>query len=256
MPKRLPVLISIPHGGTEVPAEIHDRVTISTRDQFEDSDAFTQEIYGLENEVLAQVQSQKARVYVDMNRAEEDRPPNNPDGIVKTQTCHGKTIYLPGKELDDSWTQRILDTYYFPYHQSIAAALTEHTDLQLALDCHSMEKVAPVISPDQGEPRPLICLGNNHGKSCPPKMADRLAECFREGFGLEEKDVVLNKPFAGGYITRAYGEGPLPWMQVEMNRSLYLSKPWFDAESLTVQPQRLKALNRCFRKTLTLFFQS
>ena len=205
---------------------------------------------------MVQVQSQVARVFVDMNRAEDDRPPRNPDGVVKTQTCHGKIIYLPGKELDNSWTRKILDTYYFPYHQSIAAALTEHTGLQLALDCHSMEKVAPVISPDPGQPRPLICLGTNHGKSCSQEMAEKLAVCFREGFGLEEKDVVLNKPFAGGYITRNYGEGPLPWMQVEMNRNLYLSEPWFDAESLTVQPQRLKDLNQLFRNTLTLFFQS
>ena len=253
--KKLPVLISIPHGGTEIPGEIRGRVTISARDQFEDSDALTQEIYSLGNEVLVQVQSQVARVYVDMNRAENDRPPRNPDGIVKTQTCHGKIIYLPGQELDDSWTQRILDTYYFPYHQSIANALAENADLQLALDCHSMERVAPVISPDPGQPRPLICLGNNWGRSCAPEITEKLAECFREGFGLEKTDVVLNKPFSGGYITRTYGEGILPWVQVEMNRSLYLSEPWFDAESLTVQPQRLQKLNQCFRKTLSLFFE-
>ncbi|MDH3256908.1 MAG: N-formylglutamate amidohydrolase [Nitrospinota bacterium] len=254
--KKHPILISIPHGGTAVPADIRDRVTISAKDQFEDSDAFTQEIYGLGDAVRVQVQTQVARVFVDMNRAADDQPPQNPDGVVKTQTCHGKIIYLPGKELDDAWTRRILETYYLPYHQSISAALAEHADLQLALDCHSMENVAPVISPDPGQPRPLICLGTNHGKSCPPAMADRLAACFREAFGLEGKDVVMNKPFAGGYITRTYGEGSLPWVQVEMNRSLYLSKPWFDAESLTVQPQRLKELNDCFGKTLSLFFES
>lgn len=253
---RFPVLLSIPHGGTEVPDEIRDRVNLSAKDQFEDSDAYTREIYGLENEVLAQVQLPVARVVIDMNREDNDRPPQNPDGVVKTQTCHGKTIYTPGQELDDGWTRWLLDTYYFPYHQSLAAAQAQHTGLQLALDCHSMEKVAPVISPDPGQPRPLICLGTNHGKSCPPEMADRLAECFREGFGLEEKDVVMNKPFAGGYITRTYGEGSLPWMQVEMNRSLYLSSPWFDAATFTVQPERLKELNQCFRKTLTLFFKS
>lgn len=253
--KKKPILISIPHGGTRVPAEIRDRVTISARDQFEDSDAFTQEIYGIDEEALVQVESQVARVFVDMNRAEDDRPPQNPDGVVKTQTCHGKTIYFPGKELDDGSIRRILDTYYHPYHQSVVTALAEHTSLQLALDCHSMEKVAPVLSPDPGQPRPVICLGTNHGKSCPPEMADRLAECFREAFGLEDKDVVMNIPFAGGYITRTYGEGPLPWVQVEMNRSLYLSEPWFDAESLTVKPQRLKELNQCFRNTLSLFFK-
>ena len=73
---------------------------------------------------------------------------------------------------------------------------------------------------------------------------------------MEEKDVVMNKPFAGGYITRTYGEGALPWVQVEMNRSLYLSEPWFDVETLTIQPERLQYLNQRFRKTLTLFFQS
>ena len=253
---RFPILLSIPHGGTKVPREIRDRVTLSVKDQFEDSDAYTQEIYGLGSEVLVQVQSQVARAFVDMNRAENDRPPQNPDGVVKTQTCHGKIVYLPGQELEDSWTQRILDTYYVPYHKSIATVLAEHTDLQLALDCHTMEAVAPVIAPDTGQPRPLICLGTNHGKSCPPEMADQLASCFREGFGLQEQDVVLNKPFAGGYITRTYGEGPLPWVQVEMNRSLYLSEPWFDAESLTIQPERLQYLKQCFRKTLSLFFES
>ena len=252
--QRFPVLISIPHGGTEVPKEICDRVTISPKDQFEDSDACTQEIYGLEQEVMVQVQSKIARVYVDMNRAQDDRPPKNPDGVVKTQTCHGKTVYRPGQELDDSQTQQILDTYYFPYHYAITTALIKRDDLQLALDCHTMEAVAPVISPDPGQPRPLICLGNNHGKSCSLGMVNRLAACFREGFGLEEKDVVLNQPFAGGYITRTYGEWPLPWVQVEMNRGLYLSQPWFDAESLTVQPERLQYLNQCFRKTLSLFF--
>ena len=251
---RFPVLLSIPHGGTGVPEEIRDRVAISAKDQFEDSDAFTQEIYGFGNEVLAQVQSQVARVFVDMNRAEDDRPPQNPDGVVKTQTCHEKTIYLPSKELDDTWTQGLLDTYYFPYHQSITHTLAEHTGLQLALDCHTMEAVAPSIAPDPGQCRPLICLGNNHGKSCPQKITDRLAACFREGFGLEEKDVVLNRPFAGGYITRTYGEGPLPWVQVEMNRILYLSEPWFDANTLTVEPQRLQELNQRFRNTLLLFF--
>ena len=252
--KTFPLLLSIPHGGTEVPPEIRDRVMISAKDQFEDSDAFTQEIYGLESEVMVQVQSRMARVFVDMNRAEDDRPPKNPDGVVKTQTCHGKTVYRPEKELDDIWTRQILDTYYHPYHQSIADALADCSGLQLALDCHSMEKVAPVISPDPGQPRPLICLGNNHGKSATQAMTKRLADCFCEAFDLEKKDVVINKPFAGGYITRTYGEGALPWIQIEMNRSLYLSKPWFDVESFTVQPQRLQELHQYFRKTLSLFF--
>ena len=201
--KKFPVLLSIPHGGTEVPSEIRDRVVISPKNQFEDSDALTQEIYGLGDAVLVQVQSQIARVYVDMNRAEDDRPPQNPDGVVKTQTCHGKDYLSPwtgtGRPIDPSNSRHLLFSLPSIYRP---LRLAEQAGLQLALDCHSMEKVAPVISPDPGQPRPLICLGNNHGKKLPAgdgrtELADMF---FAKDFGLEKKDVVLNKPFAGGYI--------------------------------------------------------
>ena len=248
-----PALLSIPHGGAEVPREIRDRVTLSVKDQFEDSDSYTQEIYGFGSEVLVQVQSQVARAFVDMNRAEDDRPPKNLDGIVKTQTCHSKTVYLSGQELDDSWTRYLLLSVSSIHCHRTGRAHRSSTRAGLP---HTMEAMAPAIAPDTGQSRPLICLGTNHGKSCPPEMADRLAACFREGFGLGEMDVVMNKPFSGGYITRTYGKGILPWVQVEMNRSLYLSEPWFDADTLIIQPQRLLDLNQRFRKTRTLFFQS
>ena len=86
---KLPVLISIPHGGSQIPHQISDRVCITLKDQFEDGDALTQDIYGIKNKVLAFVEGNIARAFVDLNRDINDRPPKNPDGVVKSMTCLG-----------------------------------------------------------------------------------------------------------------------------------------------------------------------
>ncbi len=251
---KFPVLISIPHGGTKIPEEILDRVCISKKDLFEDGDAFTREIYGIKDEVLALIETDIARAFIDLNRETSDRPPNNPDGIVKTKTCHDQPIYFPGLFLDESIIEALIQKYYEPYHKNIRDLLNIYTEIQLALDCHTMEPVGPSISPDEGKERPLICLGNNYGNSCPNEWVEKLAECFQESFHLKEGEVKINEPFAGGYITRNYGNDPIPWIQIEMNRNLYLSDHWFDKNKLLVNPKRLEQLKTAFKDGLNLFW--
>lgn len=251
---KFPVLISIPHGGTKIPEEILDRVCISKKDLFEDGDAFTREIYGIKNEVLALIETDIARAFIDLNRETSDRPPKNPDGVVKSQTCHNQPIYSPELLLSESTIESLIQKYYDPYHKKIRELLNAQPGIQLALDCHTMEPVGPSISPDEGKERPLICLGNNYGKSCPNEWVQKLAECFQESFNLKEEEVKINEPFAGGYITRIYGNAPIPWIQIEMNRRLYLSDPWFDNRNLTVNPSRLEQLREDFKTGLDLFW--
>ena len=252
---KLPVLISVPHGGTETPSEISSRVCITPKDQFEDGDALTQDIYGVKNEVLAYVEGNIARAFVDLNRDKNDRPPKNPDGVVKSMTCLGKPIYHPGLELDEDLTEVLLQKYYQPYHDSIRRTLDSNKEIKLMLDCHTMEAVGPKISPDPGNIRPKFCLGSNHGKSCPEEMVKRMADCIRKAFELSKEDVVIDNPFAGGHITRTYGNKPIPCIQIEMSRELYLSKPWFDREHLSVASTRLVQLRKNFINALELFLK-
>lgn len=248
-----PFLISIPHGGTKTPEELSGRVCISRKDLFEDGDAFSREIYGVEGEVLALVATDIARAFIDQNRETTDRPPKNPDGIVKTRTCHNQPIYsrFPERPLIET----LIRKYYAPYHATLRQTLDREAGLRLALDCHTMESVGPEISPDQGRDRPVFCLGNNWGKSCPDTWVKQLAASFRESFQLQDEDIRINDPFAGGYITRKYGNAPVPWVQIEMNRKLYLSGPDFDRERLTVHPRRLRELRTAFSNTLKRFAQ-
>ena len=254
--KTIPVFISIPHGGTAVPGELKDRVCIGREDLFDDMDPFTREIYDIGDRATAVISANIARAFVDLNRAEDDLPPQNPDGVIKSMTCFKKQIYIKGKEPDDRLRRELIRRHYLPYHRELREITGRDRKIRLALDCHSMAAAAPPIAPDSAREikRPRICLGNVHGKSCEMETVEKLAHCFCEAFSLNQDEVSINQPFAGAYITRTYGNKPVPWVQVEMNRSLYLSAPWFDPAKLHVADLRLKELNTLFRRALELFF--
>ena len=221
---------------------------ITDQDQFDDSDAFVIEIYDLGDKVQRVISSEIARAYVDLNRSLQDLPPKNPDGLIKSSTCYQKPIYHKGKEPDDSLKEKLIQLYYLPYHRLIQQSLHE-LDLQLCLDCHSMASTAPNISPDgNNKKRPLFCLSNQDGKTSSNEMIELLADCISESFCIDRKKISLNDPFHGGYITKTYGNNPIPWIQIEMNRKMYLEKPWFDKETMTIEKSRLQELNKMFSK--------
>ena len=253
---KLPFLVSIPHGGTQMPSEVEGMSCIGRADVLEDGDAFTREIYDVAEGVRFVLKADVARAFVDLNRAENDLPPANPDGVVKSKTCYNKPIYLPGREPDGPIVEKLLARYHRPYHRAIQQTLAEAgTDIILALDCHSMAAVGPDVAPDPGQRRPAFCLGNRHGETCPNEMAETLAGCLREVFGLGPSEVTLNRPFAGGYVTRTHGAGSVPWIQVEMSRDLYLRAPYFDEDRWDIDGRRLRELKASFLATLRLLFE-
>jgi len=245
----LPILISIPHGADGTPEEVRDRVCISPRDLFDDSDAFTADIYDVSGDAAHVVQAEIARAFVDLNRAPDDRPPDNPDGVVKSATCFGRPIYVQGLEPDEALTTRLIDRYHAPWHHRLEEAAGDPT-IKLALDCHSMLAVAPPIASEPGRLRPLFCLSNRDGATASTRTLEAIAAAFSASFEVPLEEIGLNDPFRGGYITRRHGSGRLPWIQVEMNRSLYLADPWFDPESRQVDPNRIIELRTRFLEAL------
>ena len=250
----LPVLLSIPHGGVRQPEELRGSVRITDRDLFDDSDPFVIQIYDLGGKVRHVVKTDVARAFVDMNRSLQDMPPHKPDGLVKSATCYGMPIYNSGSEPDESARSLLIKRYYMPYHRDIQRSIRE-MDVQLCLDCHSMASLAPVVSPDGARhKRPAFCISNWDGRTSSGEMIGILADCVSESFSIDRKDIHVNDPFHGGYITRTYGNNPVPWIQIEMNRNMYVAPPWFDEDSLSVDAARLRELNGWFKDSLDLFF--
>jgi formiminoglutamase len=239
----LPIVVSIPHGGTQTPPEVAGRVCAGEAEIFEDGDAFTPEIYDIADHVAHLQAARMARAFVDLNRAEDDRPPANSDGVVKSATCFGRPIYR--EPLGPELTETLLAAYHRPYHAALERAAWR-PGMELGLDCHSMAATPPPVARDRDSPRPLFCLGNAFGASCDDGLLERLADRIAEAFEIGRDQVALNRPFSGGYVTRRHGRRPLPWIQVEMSRTLYLAEPWFDPAARRVEVARLGELRDCF----------
>ncbi len=227
---RYPFLISVPHGGIEVPPEVSGRLALGSGELSWYCDPGTRTLFDFGTTVEVFIDTPVSRMVVDLNRPPLPLPPHDPDGIIKVRTIDGRSVYLPGQFPDIALIHQLLMKWYFPFHQQVDDLIDRH-GVAIAFDCHSMLPVGSREQKDAGSPRPLICLGNNgdsRGRprknsiaTCPVSWVTSLADAFREEFSLD-REVAINNPFSGGFISNAhYWRKGVPWVQVEINRSLY-----------------------------------
>ncbi len=256
---RLPLLLSVPHGGLEIPPEVRSGCRLGLPALLRDGDTWSGHLYSLEERVSAFFRFPVARAVLDLNRAAEDRPPENPDGVVKTVTVCNEQVWENPEGLSDDQITLLLDRYYHPYHRGLLAA-SKNGNIKLGLDCHTMLARAPQSSDHPGETRPLVCLsnrGDQNGEAldepltAPPGMIRALGRFLEQQLTRLDRNravpvVRLNRPFNGGYITTKHGRaGHIPWIQVELNRSLYLSSEPLAAVPDQAANARIKSLQRC-----------
>ncbi len=257
----LPIIVSVPHGGDIIAPEIIDQTLVSREDVFTDGDPLTRDIYDFRNEAAFYVETDIARACVDLNRAPQDLPPANHDGVVKTFTVTGKNIYAGDRVPRKKLLKHLLKKYHAPYHERLSKKSSKKY-LFCGLDCHTMLDHAPFYNERCGKKRPFICLsnrGDRHGNqakgralTCPPEMIRSLACFLGEQFPEHRQDITLNDPFIGGYIVQRHSSR-LPWIQIELNRSAYLDPRWFNARDLQVCPRRIRDLRIRFLAAIRSF---
>lgn len=211
---RLPLLISAPHAGLTVPAELTDLLRLSAQEIAEDGDEYARQVYAiLKTEAAHFVTSDIARAFVDLNRAEDDICK---DGVVKTHTCRNVPIYT--EQLTPALIETLLERYHRPYHRRLTAL--GGGDSVLGVDCHTAAARGPDVGPDQGAERQQVCLSNIDG-TCPAEWMEGLRACFQAHFpGI----VTVNTGFARGYITRFHGR-EMPWVQLTLSQGGFAPLP-------------------------------
>ncbi|VEN73807.1 conserved hypothetical protein [Candidatus Desulfarcum epimagneticum] len=208
---KLPVLISVPHAGLEVPPEMKNICQLSEKEIIEDGDEGAADIYyPLEKEVKAFVKTDIARAIVDMNRTPEDF---SKDGVIKTHTCHNIPIYQ--KPLAIETANDLIENYYQPYHRALSS---KTRDVRVGLDCHTMAELGPSVAPDTGKKRPAACV-SNADKTCDISLIQSFAEILQD---MLHHEVAINNPFNGGYIIKKHSL-EIPWLQIELSRAHFLT---------------------------------
>lgn len=238
----LPLLISLPHIGTEIPAELAPRYADRAL-LVEDTDWHLGDLYDFARGMGASMLKPRfSRYVIDLNRPPENTPmypgANNTE-LCPTHFFTGEALYKDGQAPDDAEIARRRDVYWAPYHAALAAELArlkQQHGYALLFDGHSINSVLPWLFDGQ---LPDLNLGTASGNSCAPSLRSAAAAVLA---GQTDYTQVTDGRFKGGYITRHYGrpDENVHAIQLEMCFRCYMveEKPYVmdPARAASIQP--------------------
>lgn len=255
---QVPIVLSIPHCGTEFPQELKNQYRPELIAAPDDTDWFVQQLYDFAATLgISVIHSTFSRWVIDLNRDPESKPLYT-DGRIITPLCPattftGEPLYSDHRtEVDPVEVKRRVGIYYNPYHDQLAKKILELKSKfgkVLLWECHSIRQFVPTIHPEKF---PDFILGTNDGKSADQRMVDAVLGQLKKG----KYSVSLNHPFKGGYITRHFGNPSENQhaMQLEMTKVNYMddSEVKYDQKRAdNVRELLKKVFTELIRKWLT-----
>jgi N-formylglutamate amidohydrolase len=234
-----PFVFCSPHSGRTYPSAFLERSRLDPHTLRKSEDCFVDELFAGVAELGAPlIAARFPRAYLDVNREPFELDPELfgeplPDyantqsmrvvgglGTVARIVADGEEIY--DQPLPIAAALERIECLYKPFHAALGA-LIEKTrrrfGLVILVDCHSMPSAA--MSPPSG-PRPDFVIGDRFGAACDAKVTRH----FRDVISQIGYQVLLNRPYAGGFITEHYGQPfkGVHALQLEINRGLYLNE--------------------------------
>ncbi len=245
---RVPIVLSVPHCGTEFPQELQGDYIPDMMAAPDDTDWFVDELYSFATEMgITMITARYSRWVIDLNRDPQSKALYN-DGRIITGLCtttdfHGNDIYQKetpdGKEIS-----RRLENYYQPYYNKVQELLDDlkaEFGRVLLWDAHSIRQYVPTI---RKERFPDMILGSVDESSA----SRELIGLALEELGSGSFELKHNTPFKGGQITRTFGR---PYenqhaLQLEMNKVLYM-----DDQETAFDTQRANEVRALLKATLS-----
>lgn len=221
-----PLLISLPHDGSEIPDALAARMTPEAR-HAPDTDWFVSRLYAFGHALGASLLIPRySRYVIDLNRPPDDvslYPGQNTTGLCPTVRFSGDPVYLPGEEPDPDEIAQRVEAYWRPYHDALRGELerlrARHARV-LLWEGHSIRGELPFLFDGR---LPDLNLGTASGASCDPAVQARIETALR---AQNAYDWVVNGRFKGGYITRHYGDPArgIDAVQLEIAQRIYMDE--------------------------------
>lgn len=233
------VVFASPHSGRDYTWSFMRKTVLNEHAIRSSEDAFVDQLFECAPEYGATfLKAGAPRAFVDLNRARDELDPaliegvrrirHNPRvasglGVIPRVVANGRAIYRGKMSLHEA-QERITD-YWEPYHDKLQGLLdlahARHGQTVL-IDCHSMPHEAMDGVMRAGMRRPDVVLGDRFGAAASGDVVDRIEAAFAAAGFV----VTRNAPFAGAYITQAYGKPAIGQhaVQVEIDRSSYMNE--------------------------------
>lgn len=217
-----PLIVSIPHAGTEIPDDIAGDLHSLDRARY-DADLYVDRLYAFAVDLGATIlRTTISRTVIDMNRDPSGAslyPGQATTGLCPLVTFDGDPLWREGREPDEAEIARRLGMYFEPYHQRLEAEIARlraiHSNIVL-YEAHSIRSFCPMLF--DGE-LPQFNIGTNGGRACAPELTRAVqAACPRSQ--------VTDGRFKGGWTTRHYGrpEDGVHAIQMELAMRTYLDE--------------------------------
>ena len=221
----IPIVVSMPHAGTDIPDDIAARMAPCAL-ALADTDWHLPELYGFLGEIGAStIAARWSRYVIDLNRPPEDislYPGLDTTSLCPLDTFGREQLYLDGQAPSGAEVAARLARYWQPYHRQLRAELDRLLALHGSVvlwDAHSIASIVPRFF--EGRLADLN-FGTAGGVSCAPALLDAVTGPARASpFGL-----AIDGRFKGGYITRHYGrtKAGVHAIQLEMCQCLYMNE--------------------------------
>ena len=219
-----PVILAFPHTGTEVPADIWERLDDNGR-ILADTDWHIERLYdGLLPDATT-VRATFHRYVIDANRDPAGvslYPGQNTTGLVPETDFDGKAIWKDGEAPSEADIAYRLANFHAPYHAALAAEVERVKAIHgvaILYDCHSIRSLIPFLFEGR---LPDFNVGTDMGRTCAKEIEAATVEACSKAGGYTS---VLNGRFKGGWTTRHYGrpETGVHAIQMELAQSTHLA---------------------------------
>lgn len=240
---RIPLLVSMPHVGTDIPDDIASRLAPCATART-DTDWHLKQLYGFLDEMGAStIAARWSRYVIDLNRPPEDTnlyPGLSTTGLCPVDTFASEPLYREGDAPGEQEVRARLERYWAPYHRQLRAELGRMLAVHgrvVLWDAHSIASTVPRFFEGR---LPDLNFGTASGTTCAPALEAAVVGIAR---AQDAFTVALNGRFKGGHITRHYGQPDLNVhaIQLEMCQCLYMdeSAPFAYRAAVAAQVQPL-----------------
>lgn len=226
-----PLLISLPHDGSQIPDELAARMTPSAR-HAPDTDWHVAQLYDFARELGASILVPRwSRYVIDLNRGEDDTslyPGQNTTGLCPVVQFSGEPVYLPNQQPDAAEVSARIERYWRPYHEALRDELARLHSTHGRVTLWEGHSIKGSELPFLFEGRlPDLNLGTANGASCTTALQVRLEGVLA---AQSTHDWVVDGRFKGGHITRHYGDpaNGIDAVQLETSQRCYMDEATFE----------------------------
>ena len=236
----VPVVFDIPRSGSDYPREFQSPAPFDAVRR--SVSMYVEELYGhAPDQGATWLYAMFPNTYIDANRHELDVDPEWLDGDwsepletsdkslrgmgLIPRVCGKGDVVLQDTPITAADLRHRLDTYYWPYHNTLSQILDgfrEQHGVAFHISCHSMSSIGGKAVPDAGRVRSEFDIGTRNGTTTAPAFADVVVETLK-GFGY---DTTQDEHFIGAESVRKHGnpDAGVHSLQIEINRSIYMDE--------------------------------